>query len=425
MSGNKRQLIALCFVILILIPATLAAQTAPQSRSTLRQDSENIVVIPPDETVQIGLATPLSGDTLPEAGTDVRNAALLAFSAYNEAGGLNGFVIEVLIEDDQCNPELASTVAEYFVEQPNIVGILGHLCSGATAAGLEYYEEVGIPVVSPSATAASLTSSGSEVFSRVIFNDAAQGTVAARYIHDVLEINTIAVLNDGDAYGKGLADIVAATFSDELGGEVVYNDVVLTAEASEGDYSELLEAIAETEPELIYFGGYGGEASLLVEQMQEFGLGDVLFFSGDGVKTEAFIEGAGDFSEGVYASSAVPGGGSEEANIEFDTMYEEIYGVPPDVLGPFHAQAYDSASVLLAALEEVAVVDDDGNLIIDRDLLTETIRSTSGYDGLSGTITCDEFGDCGESVIQVFHVEDGVYVEQEVPEELQGSASDG
>ena len=99
-----------------------------------------------------------------------------------------------------------------------------------------------------------------------------------------------------------------------------------------------------------------------------------------------------------------------ELNEEFDAKYMDAYGVTPDDLGPFHAQSYDSVQVIADAVGRVAVVDESGNLVIDREALIQAIRDTEGLQGLSGTLTCDEMGECGAGGIQIFQVQDGEFV---------------
>jgi len=405
MSRNKLSLLVLVMIFAIAVAPVLQAQEA----------TEGVVTIAEGETIQIGFSASLSGDVIPEAGIDMQNAVQLAVNQYNEAGGLEGFQVELLVEDDQCAPDQATAIANLFSTEPRLVAVVGHMCSGATIAASEIYEEARIPMMSPSATAGAVTDRGLTVVNRTAFSDAAQGIVDARFIFETLGVTQIAVLHDNSDYGKGLAEGVAAAF-EELGGELVAETQAINPE--DQDFRAVLTPLADAEPELIFFGGYGNEAALLVTQMQEVGLEDTYFFAGDGVKVESFLELAGENAEEVYVSFGAPGEFDEEAAAEFDAMYEEAYGVAPDDLGPFHAQAYDAVNAILMAVESVAEVA-DGSLTIDREALIEAVRATADYQGLSGAINCNENGDCGAGLIQVFVVEDGEFVEEEVPAEFQ------
>jgi len=382
---------------------------------SMAQDAATVVVAP-GETVKIGLATDLS-NIIPAPGQDIANGGMLAVMQFNEEmGGLLGFEVELVVEDDRCAPEDATTVANRFAADARITAVVGHVCSGASIAASEIYQDARIPMVSPSSTAGAFTARGLDITNRTAFSDNVQGVVAARYIYEELGAETIAVLHDNSSYGEGLASTVRDTFI-ELGGEVVAFEVV---DPDEQDYRSQLTTLAGEAPDLVYFGGYQNQAASLVEQMQEVGLEDAWFFSDDGVYTQDFLDLAGDNAEGVYVSfgSQV---GSAEANEAFDAAYEEAFGVAPDELGPFHAQSYDAAKVILNALAEVAALDDDGNLVIDREALIAAVRATAGYEGLSGLISCDDKGDCGTGTIAIFVAEDGAWAEVEVPEELQVS----
>ncbi|NJL92357.1 MAG: branched-chain amino acid ABC transporter substrate-binding protein [Anaerolineae bacterium] len=414
MHRKGLSLIVLLVVTLLAVTPVLAAHTAPGT-STQPQQEEGVVVIAPGESIQIGLAASLSGDVIPEAGQDIRNAAQLAVDQFNEEmGGIEGFPVELLVEDDQCIPEQAGNVANLFVTEPRLVAVVGHMCSGATAVAAEIYEEARIPMVSASATNGQLTAAGFTVFNRTVSNDDVQGLVVGRYIAAVLEAETLAVLHDNSDYGRGLAETVAAIAAEE-GVNVLEPQAI---DPAEQDYRAVLTVIAGEAPDVLYFGGYQNEAALIVDQMREVGMEDTIFFSADGVLIQQFLDLAGDAAEGSHLS--LPAAEvDEEVNETFDAAYEEAFGLAPDELGPFHAQSADAAAVIIQALMEVATLDDAGNLVIDREELITAIRATEGYEGVSGTITCNEIGECSAARVQVFIVEDGEFVQLEVPEELQ------
>jgi branched-chain amino acid transport system substrate-binding protein len=357
---------------------------------------------------------------IPQFGQDIANAGQLAVAQANEAGGIQGFQVEALVEDDRCTAQDATTVANKVVSDPEIVAVMGHICSGATIAASDIYEQARIPMMSPSATAASVTERGVDVMNRVAFRDDVQGVVDANYIYKVLGFTKIAVLHDNDAYGLGLAEVVRDTFT-ALGGEVVDFEGINTADQ---DFRPVLTPIAAEGPEALFFGGYVQQAVLLVPQMKDVGMSDVVFFSDDGVYGQALIDGAGDAANGAYASFAETPKVDPERLAAFDTAYEDMFGVKPSDLGPFHYHAYDSTNMILAAIDKVAEVDADGNLVIDREALIKALRETADFDGLTGVLTCDSKGDCGAGSIAVNEVEDGAWVTVELPPDLVAPAAE-
>jgi len=374
------------------------------------QDGGDVVVVPPGETIKIGVATDLT-NVIPEFGLDIAQGARTAAALLNEAGGIKGFEVEMFVEDDRCSGDDATTVANRIASDPQVVAIVGHICSGATVAASNVYEEARIVMVSPSATAADVTARGLDVINRVAPLDAVQGVVDAHYIRKVLGADKLACLHDNDTYGLGLSEVVCDTF-EELGGEVVAFEGI---NQEDQDYRPVLTPLVAAEPDVIFFGGYEQQAVLLIPQKNDVGLEDTIFFGPDGIFGQATIEGAGEAAEGVYASFA-----PVQVYDDFDAKYEELFGINPSetFLGPFHYHAADSAGLIFAALEEVAEVDDDGNLVIDREELISAVRSTEEYDGLIGSLTCEENGDCGPTDFNIYIVEDGEFVELEIPEDL-------
>jgi branched-chain amino acid transport system substrate-binding protein len=397
---------SLRFILLIVL---VLAAIAP----AYAQDGGEVVVVPAGETIKIALVTDLTGPIAP-MGLDILQAAEIAVKEVNDAGGIDGFEVELVVEDDRCSGDEGTTVASRVVSDEQIVAVSGHSCSGPTISASEIYEEARLPMMSPSATNATLTARGYDVVNRVAFSDGAQGEVDAHYLYKILGVTKLAILHDNDAYGLGLAEVVERVFT-ELGGEVVSFEGI---SVEDQDYRPVLTPLAADAPEAIFFGGYQEQAVLLVTQMEDVGLGDVTFFSDDGVQAQAFIDGAGDAAEGAYASFAETPPGNVEANDAFDALYEELYGVAPDEQGPFHAHSYDATTMLINAIAEVAVVNDNGDLEIDREALVAAVRGTTDYEGLTGTLSCNENGECGAGRIVIFQVEDGEWVQVDVPQDL-------
>ncbi len=390
-------------ILFLLISALLVVGSLP-----VHAQDGGQVVVKPGEKIKIAIVTDLT-NVIPEFGRDIANAAQTAAWFLNDAGGIKGFEVETFVEDDRCSGDDATTVANRVASDPQVVAVVGHICSGATIAASNVYEEARIPMMSPSATAVEVTARGLTVINRAAPLDSVQGVYDANYIYKILGARKLAALHDNDTYGLGIARAVADEF-ERLGGEVVAFEGIDT-EAQ--DYRPVLTPLVPLGPEVIFFGGYEQQAVLLIPQKNDVGLGDVIFFGPDGIKGEATIKGAGAASEGVYASFP-----PEMVYEDFDAQYEELFGVKPSDLGPFHYHAADSANMVFAAIDAVSEIDAEGNLVIDREALIEALRTTENYEGLTGTLTCAENGDCGATIFAIYVVEDGEFVQVEVPEDL-------
>lgn len=362
-------------------------------------DEFGCATIPAGQTVKIGMGAPMTGDNA-QFGIDISQGAQIAI----DESEVEGFQFELVVEDDGGTPEGGAAVANRLVSDPTVVAVAGHIFSGATDAAIPVYEDRGIPMMSPSATNPDLTQTGSQVFNRVAFTDVAQGQFAAQYLYETLGFTQIAVMHDGQAYGQGLANVVAERFA-ELGGEVVETVPITPGET---DYTSQLSAVAAANPQAVYYGGYVQEAVVLVNQWAQSGLEGVVFFGCDGTFGDQFIERTGPNGEGSYAVALIPP--TSERVQTFNTTYEERFGAVAGSLSPYTWNAYDSTAALIEAIKSVAVLGDDGSLYIPRGGLVQATRTLANFEGLTGTLTCNEIGECNSTGPTFYIVENGEWV---------------
>ncbi len=342
--------------------------------------------------IKIAVVGPHTGD-LASYGIPTIKAAELVVADWNANGGVLGRQIELVIEDDVCKPEVAANSAAKVVGE-GVVAVIGHICSGATKSAMGIYNEANLPAISPSATNPALTQSGNYPnFFRTIAPDDAQAATDAEFIDKKLGLKTVAVLHDKQDYGKGFADFTVASL-EGLGIEIVLYEGI-TANAV--DYSAILTKIANTDAEGIVYGGYHPEASKLVQQMSQMGL-DIPFISDDGVKDNTFIQVAGEYSEGVYASGPMDTS-SNPMSQKATADHKSTYGEDP---GAFFINGYAATIALLTAIENAGST--DGVAIMD------ALRSNY-VDTPLGNISFDENGDAIGVGFAVYQVQNGVYVE--------------
>ncbi len=406
---KKFPFLSLLLVTVLMLAACAAAPPAaeaPPAEVPVEEapaDMSGKVVVAAGGTVRIGGSFALTGP-IPDPGLDIRHGAELAIDDLNAAGGLEGFMFELVAEDGACDGTQGTNVGNKFAADGTIVAVTGGTCSGETFGLMPILQEARIPFVSPSATNPGITSAGCN---RVALSDALQGAIDAGFVFSELGFTSVAVVHDNSDYGKGLAEIFQNNITG-LGAEVTSFEGV---QVGDTDFRAMLARVGAAGPQVVFFGGLSTEAGLIAQQMNEIpGLEDTAFMSVDGAYTQQYLRAAGGAAEGTYISF-VAGADSEEMNAEFDAKYTEKYGASPDDLGPFHSQSYDSVKLIAAALAAVAAVDDNGNLVIDREELISAIRSVDAFAGLTGTIKCDSIGECGAGGIQIFQVTDGAFVQ--------------
>ena len=385
------------------VEAPAAAVEAPAAEAPAA-DMTGKVVIPAGGVIRLGGSAGLTGP-IPEMGNDIAQSAQIAVDDLNAAGGVDGFMFELDMQDGGCDGSIATNVANKFVADPSIVAVTGGMCSGETLGLKPILLAARIPFVSPSATNPSVLSADCDSCNRVVLTDQLQANTDAEYFFNVLGITKIALMHDNGDYGLGLVELLQSAF-EALGGQVTG---VEGGQVGETDFRAALAKIAAGGPELVFFGGYSTEAALITQQMKETpGLEDVLFMSDDGSFTDQYLETAGAAAEGAYMSKPIGDVQADEYNA-FRQRYADKYGAEP--LGPYDGQSYDSVMLIANAIKQVAEVDASGNLVIDREALIKAIRATEKLTGLTGSMTCNDIGECGAGGIQIAQVINGEFVQ--------------
>lgn len=358
-------------------------------------DDLGCVVIAADEEIVFGGILRLSGPE-PWTGKVAVNAFQLAVLARGER--LLGREIELDLEDTGCTEDGGRDAARRMVANPSIVGLIGTNCSLAAKGALPVISEAGWLMISPSNSSPFLTDADRDAgglyqpgYFRTSHNDRFQGALSAQFAAMSLGVSSVATIDDGDPYTRGLAGAMANTFR-SLGGEVVLQGVISRGEI---DMSEVISAIAESGAELVYFPVFMTEASLIAQQLSDApGLEGIIMMTADGAFAKSFAQEVGDAGVGLYVAAPHVAGEAYDAYVE--TWRREIDEAGPT--GGFHAHGYDAANLLLDATEAVAREQADGRLVIGRGALREALSAVEDYAGLTGSLTClDESphaGDC-------------------------------
>jgi branched-chain amino acid transport system substrate-binding protein len=364
------------------------------------------VVVPAGEEIQIRSLQAITGDVAFLGVPNLRGSEL-AIADYGPIAGFNVNLGTPL--DDLCSSEGGQAAAQTIVADEQVVGTIGTSCSGAAEGAMPLISESGGVMISSSNTAPRLTSdlagtAGTSYlpgYYRTAHNDLYQGAAVAKFIYEELGLTKVAAIHDGDAYTQGLARAMADAF-EKLGGEVV---VFTGVNKGDTDMTGVLTEVAAEGPEAIFFPIFMPEGGFIVQQVGDIaGLEDVVLIGADGLLVNNFMELPE--SEGMYFSGPNLDYGTNQSQIgttaeDFLAAYDAAYGEAPSA--PFWAHSYDATVLLLSAIEQVAVVQMDGSLFIDRQELRDALTATSGFGGIIGTLGCDDFGDCGAQRISIVH----------------------
>jgi branched-chain amino acid transport system substrate-binding protein len=347
------------------------------------------------EPIKIGSLQAISGDNA-SLGTDQVRAIELAIA---DKGELKGHSIELAFnEDDLCNSEGGQTGATRIVADEDVVAVVGTSCSGAGVPASAVISDANRVLISGSNTSPVLTSdlagtAGPEYhegYFRTAHNDAIQGAAAAAFVFDELGLTQVATVNDGDPYTQGLTGAFEAAY-EGLGGTIAVSTAVT---ADQTDMRPVLTEIAAAGAELIFFPIFQPAGDFIAEQALEVsGLEDTVLMGADGLLSDTYV--VLPQTEGMYFSG--PQTPTTPAYEDFVAAYEEEYGEPP--IQSFHAHAYDATMMLFTAIEN-ASTESDGTLVIDLQGVRDQLHEIT-YEGLTGSLKCDEFGDCANPAIDI------------------------
>ncbi|MEN3793841.1 branched-chain amino acid ABC transporter substrate-binding protein [Fulvimarina sp. MAC3] len=243
--------------------------------------------------ITIGVAGPMTGQYA-SFGEQLRVGAEQAVADINEAGGVNGEMLQLSIGDDACDPKQAVAVANNFASE-GVPFVAGHFCSGSSIPASQVYADEQIIEITPASTNPDYTDQrpGDGIF-RVCGRDDQQGEVAGAYIAENFPDANVAILNDKTAYGKGLAD-QTQKYYEEAGKTPA---LVEAYTAGEKDYTSLVTKMKQAGIDLVYIGGYHTEAGLMARQMREQGM-DTVIMSGDALVTDEYWAITGDAGQGT------------------------------------------------------------------------------------------------------------------------------
>jgi branched-chain amino acid transport system substrate-binding protein len=377
---------AAAILALGLAPVAQAAETKGPVT-----DEIEVVEIPQGAPIVIGGYWTLSGpDTA--LGLDQKRAVEVAFDEIDNE--LLGHPIQFIAEDGQCSAEGGQAAATKLASIPDIVAVLGPDCSSSATPGAPILWNAGIVSIGTSTTAPSLTAPDRKPdyfgYLRTIYSDADAGKFDGKYFYENLQCRTLATIHDGSPYAAQLAKVAADSFR-ELGGEVVAEEAVAPTDV---DMRPVLTGIAAKEPCLLYYPIFVAAAAQITRQAPDIpGLEETKLMGSSALLAPGFLEAAGEAAVGFeFTNVDTTPEAMGEKYPGFVEAYEAKFGERP--IQAFHANAYDGAQILIAAIEKTAVTDDEGTTYIGRKALRDALFATKGYEGLSGEITCDEHGQC-------------------------------
>jgi branched-chain amino acid transport system substrate-binding protein len=347
-------------------------------------------------TIQIGFFGDLTGPTF-NFGLSAKNGVLMAADEINQAGGINGHMIDIVIEDDKGSPEEAAQVTSKLIDRYKVIAIIAAGASGNSLAAAPRAQSAHVPLIAPSSTNPAVTQAGDYIF-RACFIDAFQGEVMARFAANTLKAKKAAIMLDFNSpYSRGLTEFFEFSFA-KLNGEIVAKQSYSQGDA---DYRGQLSVIKAASPDVIYIPGYYGDVAIIAKQARQLGL-TVPLLGADGWDAPELWELGGDALNGSYISNHYSADDPAEMIQKFVHAYRQRYGnLTPDAHA---ALAYDALRFLAEAIQRAGTTEGPK--------LREALAETKNFAGVTGIISMDRDRNAVKPAV-ILKLQDGKYIYQE------------
>ncbi len=355
------------------------------------------------KTAKIGVIAPLSGD-LSALGLGIQHSVELAIKQANDTNAVPGWKFEVDAKDDEAKPDVGKNAATALASDADVIGVVGTLNTSISQQVQPVLAPKNIVQVSPANTGPGLTQGANwqkdpkrpyPTYFRTCTTDAVQGPFAARYLYETAKITKVATIHDKKAYGQGLVGTFTEEFK-KLGGQVVAAE---TINADDSSYTAVISAVKPSAPQAVYYGGEYPQAGPLSQQMKAAGL-NVPLMGGDGIKDPKYIQLGGKTSANDLSTSVGAPTDSTEAGKKFLADYKAA--AFKEDSAAYGGYSYDAANAIINALK---VSLKDAKDVESARQATVDAMSKVAFDGVTGKVAFDQYGDSTTKVLTVYKAE--------------------
>ncbi|MFG1908228.1 branched-chain amino acid ABC transporter substrate-binding protein [Kribbella sp. NPDC048928] len=357
------------------------------------------------KTAKIGVIAPLSGD-LSALGLGIQHSVELAVKQANDTNAIPGWKLEVSAKDDEAKPDTGKNAATALAGDPDVIGVVGTLNTSTSQQVQPVLAPKNIVQVSPANTGPGLTQGANwqtdpkrpyPTYFRTCTTDAVQGPFAARYLYETAKITKVATIHDKKAYGQGLVGTFTEEFK-KLGGQVV---AAQTINPDDSNFQAVISAVKPSGPQAVYYGGEYPQAGPLSQQMKAAGL-NVPLMGGDGIYDPKYITLAGKTSDNDLATSV----GAPVDSLPSAKKFVEDYNAAgfKEPYAAYGGYSYDAANAIINALK--TSLKDAKDVESARQATVDAMSKVS-FDGVTGKVAFDQYGDTTSKVLTVYKVTGG------------------
>jgi len=375
---NKNRYVALSFILLIVLIS-----------GVLKYSSEK-------PGIKIGFVAGLSGRTS-ELGISERAGALIAVKEINEVGGIRGRHLELVIRDDQNDPEIARKVDKELIAE-GVVAIIGHATSTMCLSVIDLMNQQEMLMIAPTAST-TLLSGLDDFFIRITPVSDAEMKALARAAVEKLGLKTVSVIYD--LANKGLTEDNLKVFQTtyrQLKGKVI-SETTFTSGTNTA-FSELVRNASRVNADGIFILAGSIDASLICQQVRKLNTNIPILLAG-WATTADLIKHGGKSVEGIRYVQVIDVNSREPAFLQFAKKLKHKFRLDPN-FGAIYA--YQAVYMLHTAMRNISDYHPKS--------LKNAILNQKVFPGLQHDLVINEFGDA-KGIFDLFTVKDGKYIREE------------
>ncbi len=343
------------------------------------------------EPIHIGLSIPMTGQ-FSDYGRDIKEGVELGLKWINDAGGIDGRPIELIVGDSEGSSKKSKRLARKFTADKRIVAEIGDFSSSCSMAAQPIYQRAGMVQFSPTSSHPSFTSASTFSFS-VSGTSEGQNIAIARMVAEKLHKKKIAVLYLNNDWG-----VVEQNFFVEeakrLGADIVALEGYLKGTT---DFTAILRKLRSSDPELLYLCSLYSSGALISKQRQQLGWNNVAVMGAGPLHSQKLLEVGGDAVENLYTSSSFFTKSARPEVRKFVTGYEKRYNRTPNL---FAAQSYDTINLLAEAIRQGGT---------GRRAIRDELAKIRDFSGAIGKISFSQYGDIIKEYL-LLQVKNGEFV---------------
>ena len=316
---------------------------------------------------RLGLEAPLSGEQA-VLGKGMLKGAELSATQLNGAGGVAGREVEIVPIDDAADPEIGVEAAEAAIKE-GLDGIVGPYNSSVGEETLPLYIQAGLVPI----RLTSDTSTSGHGYTLQPMSDQI-APVASNALSDWLGAKRVAIAYDPTpGYTLTVSKAIKHLLESEGVDVTAYEKVI----PGKDNYSDVINKLAATDPDVIYSAVYFPEGGLIAKEMKEGGVGAKCVADYASYDT-GFVETAGIAAARNCPVVGVPAPGDFKGSGHLVATYEQEFDEAPGTWSPY---TYDSVNLLAHAVQEAGGT--------DATKLEEELDKVSDFQGWTGVANLD------------------------------------